>query len=493
MDIQNLTNITKTILQTLSQWIIGITKIFSNGITAVKAVIVDASGNQITSFGSPSTVADYKIAGTYGSTGTLTFTLPGNLAVSSSAQIVYVREYDGTGHLTNVYVNGASGYSLGYSAPLGVSTISVYKDGSIVTSLTSGATYEVGVNSLLNSQLYITANAPMPMQPNYSSPYDFQVAYGSASTITVTGSSFDIDSSYCNIISLIIHKSDGTEVKYLTGNNGIVITTFELANSNITSPNTVRVYQNGVLLSPFTTSTNADIKYRLTVNYQQKSYDASTDTTKITMQNYPLQPVTGELLNAAITTVIAGDGITVDTTVTPSGAVKTVTINDGTAGTTWNGTYAIVVGGNNDCIVQTSGTTTITIVSIVNNGSGYTAATGATLTPVVINYYPSSDGLEIGAYRDFSLYYKTNTVTGNMYTAVEVSDEDTVPSLWFNATKSGYVSAGVQAGSSGINSILNENGKMDFDNINAKRVRIRTLTTVSTVAAPYLMYTLKNV
>lgn len=48
MDIKNLTNLTNEILRRLSEWMIKMTKTFSDGSTAVKTIVADASGNQIT-------------------------------------------------------------------------------------------------------------------------------------------------------------------------------------------------------------------------------------------------------------------------------------------------------------------------------------------------------------------------------------------------------------------------------------------------------------
>ena len=129
---------------------------------------------------------------------------------------------------------------------------------------------------------------------------------------------------------------------------------------------------------------------------------------------------------------------------------------------------------------------------MITGGSGYVALPTASTTIVVINYYPSSDGLDIGYFKDLSIHYQTNTATGTVTTAIEASDEDT-PTKWYNITKTGYISGGVQANSNGLNSIVNEDGFIDFDNLQRKKIRIRSMTTAGTVVPLYYSYQLKGV
>ena len=147
MDIKNLTNLTNEILRRLSEWMIKMTKTFSDGSTAVKTVVTDASGNQITSFGSPSTVADYRSPADFTASFTTssTLTLSGyNFQLDTGAQIVYIRQRKAD-NTANVYVNGASGYAFVLDTATGIVTI--YKDGAIAAILVTGDMYEVGINS----------------------------------------------------------------------------------------------------------------------------------------------------------------------------------------------------------------------------------------------------------------------------------------------------------------------------------------------------------
>jgi hypothetical protein len=116
----------------------------SKGAAAVQ--ILDASGNQITSFGSPSTIADYRspkdFTATFTTTSTLTLTgLPFTLL--SGVNVVYIKVRKSATNLATVYVNGAGGYSFGYSAGV----LTVYKDG-VASAVFTDATdmLEIGIN-----------------------------------------------------------------------------------------------------------------------------------------------------------------------------------------------------------------------------------------------------------------------------------------------------------------------------------------------------------
>jgi len=112
---------------------------------AIATQVVDASGNQITSFGSPSTIAEYKSPSdftvTYTSASTVTITgLP--FTLSTGAQIVYIRVRNSSTNVTTVYVNGASGYAFGHSSGV----VTAYKDGAVASIFTTNDMYEMGLN-----------------------------------------------------------------------------------------------------------------------------------------------------------------------------------------------------------------------------------------------------------------------------------------------------------------------------------------------------------
>lgn len=116
-----------------------------NAVNPLPVKITDAAGNQIISFGSPSTIAEYispvDFTVTYTSSSTLTLSgLPFTLA--SGVNIVYVKVRNSGTNVTNIYVNGSAGYAFAYSS--GVTT--VYLNGVIATVFTSNDMYEVGLN-----------------------------------------------------------------------------------------------------------------------------------------------------------------------------------------------------------------------------------------------------------------------------------------------------------------------------------------------------------
>ena len=124
-----------------------------NGVAFSNFATLESTLNSLmllkTSFGSPSTVADYHLQGTYATAGTLTVTIPNGLTVNNPTQIVYIRQT--TAALArNTYINGASGYSFGYNA----GTITIYKDLVAITTLLATDKYEVGINGEGNISQY---------------------------------------------------------------------------------------------------------------------------------------------------------------------------------------------------------------------------------------------------------------------------------------------------------------------------------------------------
>lgn len=120
-----------------------------NGVAFTNFATLESTLNSLmllkTSFGSPSTVADYHLQGTYATAGTVTVTVPNGLTVNNSTQIVYIRQT--TAALAcNTYINGASGYSFGYNA----GTITIYKYGVAITTLLNTDKYEVGINNTIS-------------------------------------------------------------------------------------------------------------------------------------------------------------------------------------------------------------------------------------------------------------------------------------------------------------------------------------------------------
>jgi len=72
-----------------------------------------------------------------------TITLTGfPFTITNSSQIVYVKGYNTSTKIASTYVAGANGYSFGYSSGV----ITIYLNGTAITSLTTYDQYEVGIN-----------------------------------------------------------------------------------------------------------------------------------------------------------------------------------------------------------------------------------------------------------------------------------------------------------------------------------------------------------
>lgn len=125
---------------------VGGTTVPTKGSTpVVPTMIVDAAGLQITSFGSPILVTDYKSPAdftvTYTSASTVTLTgVP--FTITTGMQVSYIKVRNSSTNLTNVYVNGAGGYAFAHSSGV----VTAYKDGVAVSIFTTYDMYEMGVN-----------------------------------------------------------------------------------------------------------------------------------------------------------------------------------------------------------------------------------------------------------------------------------------------------------------------------------------------------------
>lgn len=102
----------------------------------------------------------------------------------------------------------------------------------------------------------------------YYSPVDFQAAYTSNVTITVTGSPFDIDDANTLVYKIYYKPTGGVWIPLINMHNGVTITS---------SSNVITVAGAG---TPFTSGDS----YIVIVLGQKKSYDNTTDTLKITEQ-----------------------------------------------------------------------------------------------------------------------------------------------------------------------------------------------------------------
>lgn len=161
--------------------------------------IYDDLGHQIVSFGSPSTIADYRSPKDFtavfatGTTIVLTL-LPNALATMSSEQIVYIKVIPASGS-SKVYTNGASGITMTYTT--GTITMT---GATTTTPFVTGDKYEIGINSM--SAAALLATLPTAFAESYTSPTDYQVSFTSSTSITITGANILIDDTACYVFKI---------------------------------------------------------------------------------------------------------------------------------------------------------------------------------------------------------------------------------------------------------------------------------------------------
>ena len=215
----------------------------------LKTAIYDDTGAQVTAFGSPSTIAEYKspsdFTATYTSSTTITLSsLP--LTIADSSQIVYIRKIPSSGD-AEVYVNGSGGITFTISS--NVLTIA-----GVTAPFASGDSYEIGINAQkkafdpsTNSNMESTLN---PEYAHYTDPELLVTASDIVATTTVykdqgaeidmTGYNtlgvfvkFTVNDSATNTIKLLAkHTSAGTE-EFVQETAGDYIKTLGDASINI--------------------------------------------------------------------------------------------------------------------------------------------------------------------------------------------------------------------------------------------------------------------
>lgn len=124
-------------------------------------------------------------------------------------------------------------------------------------------------NKTLYDLLNLLVSEPILLVGNYSSPTDGTVVYTSNATLTCSGFPFTVDSNNCNILGVYVTNSTGAVSKYVNGHNGISLS----ASSNVVSI---------IGATPFAAT---DTKYRLIIHCQEKGYDVTTDTKKVSIQS----------------------------------------------------------------------------------------------------------------------------------------------------------------------------------------------------------------
>ena len=237
-------------------------------------------------------ISPYDFAAVYQSASEIALTgLPFTPTVQ---QIAYIIRLDTVSKQTTTYINGVDGYYFAFDS--GTGYLTVYKGGVLVASFLSSDVFEVGIEgqekaydaatlsmkvSLIATQLSKLEKVGVTLHPTHFSPQHFSVAFTTTSTITCTPFAGlpAIDGANMNIVSVFVMQTGNVNALYINGKDGINI---------VASANVISIYKNGVLQTPFA---DTDSKYRVSVNYMDIGDDPSTDTKKVTVENYPVQPV----------------------------------------------------------------------------------------------------------------------------------------------------------------------------------------------------------
>lgn len=103
------------------------------------------------------------------------------------------------------------------------------------------------------------------VKATHYSPADGNVAYLAATQLTAAGWPFVVDDTNCDILGLIVRKSNTSVVEYVNGHNGVAMTA---------TAGVVTVNGTG-LAAPFLVG---DFDYYLYVVYQEKAYTEATDS-----------------------------------------------------------------------------------------------------------------------------------------------------------------------------------------------------------------------
>jgi len=95
------------------------------------------------------------------------------------------------------------------------------------------------------------------------------------------------------------------------------------------------------------------------------------------------------------------------------------------------------------------------------------------------NYYPSSDGKVLGAFNIVSIQ---GIISGGVTATIEATWDDAASPDWVDVTPAGY---DLLTNATGGASFIDTNFALDFDQLNAKKVRIKSVTSDATNGVQY--------
>lgn len=230
----------------------------------LKVWIFDSVGNQVSSFWSPSTIADYKsptdftVAYTSASTITLS-NLP--FAITDNSQLVYIKVIpSSTNSDAVVYVNWSWWYTFRIDSS---NVITAYKTGATTNIFTSGDVYEVWVNQQVKTIDITTDTQKITTQnpdPSYYSQWEW------VDTTNVTAATTYYPSSLW--VAMDQYKHMSLTGKFIDADNKIVMTVEATNDEDQTNADRVQVYctrnWNNALEENQWTASNGTLTFALT-------------------------------------------------------------------------------------------------------------------------------------------------------------------------------------------------------------------------------------
>jgi hypothetical protein len=143
-----------TLKSTIEGWVAANDPATSSNITTLKTALIGSGSISLTQIDADLKtlgvigIADYKsptdFTAVWASSCAITLTNPPT--ITNAAQIVYIRAFDTNIIQTTLFINGINGISFSYTGGV----ITIYKNNSVITSLTSTDVFEVGINGLKN-------------------------------------------------------------------------------------------------------------------------------------------------------------------------------------------------------------------------------------------------------------------------------------------------------------------------------------------------------
>lgn len=233
---------------------------------------VDKMGNPIQNIGdsvnylgkSNAGNRDFAVAYTTATTLTLS-SLPTGISTFKAQDIVSIYQYNTNGYLSRIYTPIDNNITMSGAIITVVWADFESTDSFIV--YTNVAKASASLSTAWVSTPDLISTSPVTVIANYESPMDFSVAYTSNVTLTCSGAPFTVDSANCDLLSIAVTNVSWVVTKYTNWHNGVSIS----ASSDVIT-----------IAWAWTPFAATDLKYRVAIAYQDKSYDTTSDSQKTT-------------------------------------------------------------------------------------------------------------------------------------------------------------------------------------------------------------------